>query len=96
MRYSKPYTKSRRNRRKIRRPIPIEDLLKQIDYPFIDPIEIVPLVPYNNSEPAYDCCKGCYNWKGANTVCNCSLPLFEMLEGTGDVHTVTVSKIQRG
>lgn len=57
----------------------------------LERLEIVPIVPDVESEPMYNCCKGCPNWKGANTVCNCTLPFFEMMEGTGD-YTITVSK----
>jgi len=29
-------------------------------------------------EPHFNCCKGCSNWKGAMTVCNCVLPQMEI------------------
>jgi len=32
----------------------------------------------NMDIPYFNCCKGCSNWKGAMTVCNCVLPQMEI------------------
>jgi hypothetical protein len=60
----------------------------------------VPLIPdttqrYDLEEPYFDCCKGCPNWKGAFTVCNCTLPTMEMnRKGFGNFNnTITVIEI---
>jgi len=88
-----PKEERRRNRR-LKRKYPARNVgsgnLIVTPYFDLDRIEVVPLIEYPEVIP-YNCCKGCINWKGANTVCNCSLPLFEMMEGTGG-HTITMSK----
>ena len=74
------------NKKRNKRRVAKRNFVEQFQHIDFDPVEwdhfIHGIIIPRNDEPYYDCCKGCANWKGAMTVCNCILPTIEMQRRT--------------